>query len=124
MLLALRSRGGFDDVEAGVGAVLVTEEVATDVEDVVILLRLTIEVVAVALFGRDELLGAKDGVFDVFVAPGPGLNCEVPRIGSGVVESKLRRSEGHLGRSGLTAHWTHGRLSMCAGQKRSGNRLL
>ena len=59
------------------------------------------------LIGGDELLGAlrsKDVASSALEEIGIGLGCEIFRKGRGVVDSRLRGSEGHLLRSGRTAH--------------------
>ena len=80
------------------------------------------------LVAGDELLVAlrsEDLVLDVLVTLdvfGADLDWEVLRAGSGAVESRVRGSEGHLGRSGLTAHCKYDPLGDPMKQEQSGNK--
>ena len=91
-------------------------------------MRFALEDADTALVAGDELLVAlrsEDLVLDVLVTLdmlGADLDWEVLRAGSGAVESRVRGSEGHLGRSGLTAHCLHGPLSGPMKQEQSGNK--
>ena len=105
---ALGSRGAIDDVEASSHPV--PEGNVADTEDLVESERFIPEFAVVAFVGGEELLvplRSEDFVFDALGALdklGVDFGCEVLRTGSGVVERRLRGSEGHFGRSGLAAH--------------------
>lgn len=105
---ALGSRGVIDDVEASADAV--PEGNVADTADLVEPVRFTPEFAVVALVDGEELLVVLRSEELVFDAPGAldklgvDFGCEVLRTGSGVVERRLRGSEVHFGRSGLTAH--------------------